>query len=139
MTNLPAAIDSGQVSAEQIEAHHEAGELSIVMFEPMSAAWTPEMLREAKSRNRIEMQKPQTLREICDGVAGQKFGTVAVPVAMLRAALDDAGRYRSLVQIGVTETASIRERRNGCILWFGPSVESEPNGTAIYAAIKATS
>lgn len=34
MSELQQAIASGQVSAAQIEAHHAAGDLPIVMFEP---------------------------------------------------------------------------------------------------------
>lgn len=146
MTALEESVASGQVSPAQIEAHRVAGDLPITMHEPMSAAkklftsWDAEA-NEAERialRDRVANLKPQTLRDVIDGATDEQ-AHVWCKVSDVRAALDDAERYRSLVQIGVTETASIRERRNGCILWFGPSVESGPTGTAIYAAIKATS
>ena len=113
MSQLQQAIASGQVLAAQIEAHRAAGELPIVMFEPrlcpannvicsqgcaqngactsnVDAAMT-EVFGEI-DRGYSPAELPQSLRERCDA----EFGDwVNVPVADLRAALDDAERYHA--------------------------------------------
>ena len=107
MTAREQAVNSGQVSAAQIEAHRAAGELPIVMFElrfqhtycsQCGMDCGPGMEGFSSCGNHIadaskKVAKPQTLREMCDAAFG---GWVNVPEADLRAALDDAERYRWL-------------------------------------------
>ena len=160
MSQLQQAIASGQVSAAQIEAHRAAGELPdlpIVMFEPMASPYVTQ-----EQFDRVFLVSPQpTLRAMIEAALGHYWdfafsegvtkisrGSEANAVlhnvrtaldkndAALRAALLDADKWQGLMQVGVTETQSMRCRKNGSVLWFGPSVESAPNGTAIYAAIK---
>ena len=65
MTELQTAIDSGQVSAAQIEAHRAAGELPITMHDD----------------GRTYFDKPQTLRETIDSASSD--GAMRLPAEQI--------------------------------------------------------
>ena len=105
---LKAAIASGQVSAAQIEAHHDAGELPIVMFEPrFQHTYCSQCGRDCGPGDdgvsgcaghaaiAQPVQPEPTLRETIDGATDENMH-VWCKVSDVRAALADAERYRWL-------------------------------------------
>jgi hypothetical protein len=120
-------------------AMDRAGELPVQMFEPavcgqvsdgIACRWIRRGSEKLCPDCNPRIEREQTLREIIDGATGEDMH-VYVPVAALRAALDDAERYQWLRR----RTPGSAYRVMGIIYSEGgASVDA-----AIDAAIKATS
>ena len=164
MTNLQAAIASGQVSAAQIEAHHVAGELPIEMLcrEPalkprFQRTYCSQCLKDcgpgmdgvAGCADHIadaSKMVPKTLREAIDSASGND-ALIMCRAGDVRAALDDAERLGWLEKHvfvhkwnGVIDSGS---RTSWSVAGDYRHKTHHMNGTkfrdAIDAAIKATS